>query len=182
MLRGYVLPSRRSAASAQIRELEASGVTLYYVEGKGAECFDVAFKSLRKGDGLAVATLADLALNRDELRERLSAIHDKGCYVLETKRNRDSRKHGIEMVLDAADELGQRRKGHDPKWAKKYGKLGGRPKAKRAMSREDAEKIWFDRRIETNSEALSRMTGWTLPAAYRAFGKSGRPAGKRAET
>lgn len=74
------------------------------------------------------------------------------------------------------------RKGHDPKWAKKYGKLGGRPKAKRAMSREDAEKIWFDRRIETNSEALERMTGWTLPAAYRAFGKSGRPAGKRAET
>lgn len=173
------MPSRRSAASAQIASLEAAGVTVIYVEGRKAENYEAAFRSVRKGQGLAVRTLADLATNRSELRERLAAIHAKGSYVVETDTGRDSRKDAADMIFDAADVLGQARKGHSSKLAAKFGAMGGRPKAKRAMSKVDAERIWFDRRIETNEEAIAQMDGWSMPAAYREFGKSGRPAGKR---
>jgi hypothetical protein len=53
------------------------------------------------------------------------------------------------------------------------------PLKKREMPTADAEKVWFDLRLEHNQDAIDRMPGWTHSAANRAFGPSGRPAGPR---
>jgi len=182
MLRGYVLPSRRAAASSQIAALEAAGVTVIYVEGRDGETFDEALKSLRKGDAMTVARLSDLADTRRELRDRMAAIHAKGCYVRETATGRDSLKDAADMIFDAADVLGQSKKGHDPAKAREFGSRGGRPRMDRGISDAEAEAHWFDMRHATNIEALKHMGKWTEDAAWRKWGASGRKTGPRRST
>lgn len=179
MLRGYALQSRRSAASSQEQALRDAGVTVVYLEGRGPEGFDALLASLRKGDAVAVVRLADIAIDRKQLRKRVEAVHEKGCHIVETDTKRDSRKHALQMVFDAHEMLTHAGKGHNSERASKYGAMGGRPPKKRAMAKADAEKVWFDLRHERNADALKNMSGWTASAAYREFGASGRPKGPR---
>lgn len=179
MLRGYALQSRRSAASSQEQALRDAGVTVVYLEGRSAETFDALLASLRRGDALAVVRLADLAINRKQLRKRVEAVHEKGCHIVETDTKRDSRKHALQMVFDATEMLTHAGKGHNSERASKYGAMGGRPPKKRTMATADAKIVWFDIRHERNGDALKSMPGWTTSAAYREFGPSGRPKGPR---
>lgn len=181
MLRGYVLHSRRSAASGQEKALREAGVAAIYVEGKNEQTFDAAFRSLRPGDGLTVVRLSDLANDRRELRRRIKAIHDRGCYVHEQATGRDSREPDklSEMIFEATDILAQVKKGHDPKKAREFGSRGGRPRMDRGITDADAEKHWFDMRHATNTDALKHMGEWTESAAWRKFGASGRKTGPR---
>lgn len=158
MLRGYVLPSRRAAASSQIEALEAAGVTVIYQEGKGIQSFEYALRSLRKGDALAVKNLADLANDRRELQRRMKLIHERGAYVKEVATGRDSRSDAADMVFDAADILAQTRKGHDPAKARLYGARGGRPGHQwTEPQREMIERHWYDMRHKTNDEAIDAI-------------------------
>lgn len=180
MLKGFVLPSRRASASAQHTALEAAGVLVRYEEGK-AEGFADLLRSLRKGDGVAVRRLSDLGNNRRELRARLDAIHKKSGYLVETATKRDSRKSSDlqNMIFDAADDLGQSGKGRDPDVARRNGAKGGRPRIDRGVTDEEAEKHWFDMRHATNEDALAKMGRWTITAAWRKWGPSGRKTGPR---
>lgn len=185
MHRGYALKSRRSAVSGQVEALEAAGVTVIYVdEGKKTDAFADLLSSLRRGDALSVVKFSDLASNRADLQERLKAIHAKGCYVEEVSTGRDSRdlNDTADMIFEAADTLGQNRKGHDPKTARKYGMRGGRPRKDRGISDEDAEKHWFDSRHASNEDALKHMGAWDGQAAWRKWGPSGRKSGPRPKT
>lgn len=183
MLKGFVLPSRRASASAQHTALEAAGVQVRYEDGK-TEGFDDLLRSLRKGDGVAVRRVSDLGNNRRELRARLDAIHKKQCHLIETSTKRDSRKPDDlrDMIFDAADDLGQSGKGRDPAIARKNGAKGGRPRIDRGVTDEEAEKHWFDMRHATNEDALAKMGKWTITAAWRKWGPSGRKTGPRRET
>jgi len=176
MLRGYALQSRRSAASSQEQALEAAGVPEIYVEGRGDESFDVLLQSLRPGDTLAVVRLADLAANRRQLRKRVEAVTAKECHFRETATGRDSRKKGhlAGMIFDATETLTHSGKGHDPEKAREYGSRGGRPRKDRGISDADAEKHWFDLRHATNADAIRHMGKWTIGAAWRKWGASGR--------
>jgi hypothetical protein len=167
MLRGYVLHSRRSAASTQEKALSEAGVTVVYVEGKNQMTFNDLFRSLRPGDGLAVMRLSDLANDRRELQRRVKATHDKGCYIHEQSTGRDSRKPTqlAEMIFEATDRLAQVRKGHSPKKAREFGSRGGRPgfewtDAQRAM----IEKHWYDMRHPLNSDAVAAINEELKPA------------------
>lgn len=134
---------------------------MIYQEGRGAETFEAAVRSLRKGEALAVRHVSDLAKNRDELRERIKAVHAKKSYVLETATGRASNNPDdlAEMIFDAADNLGQRRKGLDSKRASEYGSRGGKPPipwtaAQRAM----IESHWYNTKLfATNAEAVAAM-------------------------
>jgi hypothetical protein len=160
--------------------LEAADVLVRYEEGK-TEGFADLVRSLRKGDGVAVRRLSDLANNRRELRARLDVIHKKHSYLIETGTKRDSRKPDDlrDMIFDAADDLGQSGKGRDPAVARRNGAKGGRPRLDRGISDEEAEKHWFDMRHATNTVAITYMGKWTESAAWRTWGPSGRKTGPR---
>lgn len=180
MSRGYVLPSRHASASAQLKALEAAGVTNTYVEGRNAETFEEVLRALRDGERLSVDHLWNLAADRRELRRRMEAVHAKGGYIYEASTGRDSRVDAAAMVFDAADVLGQVRKGHDPKKAREFGKRGGRPRKDRGISDKDAEAIWFNTvTYSTNADAVKHMGKWTESAAWRRWGPSGRKNGPR---
>lgn len=183
MLRGYALQSRRSAASSQEEALRAAGVTEIYIEDRTNAVFDAALKSLRAGDSIAVVALADLARNRRELRKRMDAIHERRCEVHETSTGRNSRKKTdlAAMIFDATEILTHAGKGHDPEKARQYGSRGGRPRKDRSISDADAEKHWFDIRHATNADAIKHMGKWTIGAAWRKWGASGRKTGPRRE-
>lgn len=178
---GYVLKSRRSSVKVQEDELRAHGVKALLVEGQVGHTFEHVLKQLQPGDRVKVRTISDLALNRRELRRRMLAIHAKGAHVFEisTGRRSSDKDQAIEMVFDGADQITNKGRGHSSAKATEYGSKGGRPKSKRSMSREEAEKIWFDTRHGTNDAALAKMLGWNLQAAYREFGGSKRPPGPR---
>lgn len=157
-------------------------MTEVYVEGRDGQAqFDAALKSLRKGDHLAVVRLADLAANRRQLRKRIEAVDARGCFIFETATKRDSRKKAdlAAMIFDATETLTHSGKGHDPEKAREYGSRGGRPRKDRGVTDEEAEKHWFDMRHATNADAIKHMGKWTIGAAWRKWGASGRQTGPR---
>jgi hypothetical protein len=138
--------------------------------------FKLQVARLRPGDAVEVESLADLANDRgtlSELRDRLTAIHDKGCYVLEKSTGRKSNTPRVgDMIFDAAKRL---KKGLPSKVAKDNGRKGGRPPKVRETPKDMAELHWFNSRHRTDDDALIKMKGWTKSAAWRTFGPSGRP-------
>lgn len=182
MKRGYIRPSIRHSEHGQRAILMQAGVEVIYVEGQ-FENIREYIASLRDGDDASVVTLARLGPNRQMLRTYIGQIHDKGCVIVEEKTGRrlDTSEAMAIAVLDAVDELAQDRRAHAPDDARRYGKLGGRPK-KEKMSKPAAEKIWFDTRIKSVAEAMARMEGWSTRMAYREFGPRGVSVGRPPKT
>ena len=143
--------------------------------------FDDQLKRVRKGDGVKVPTLADLAPDMKTLRERLEKIHARGNYVVDDAGRRSNTPDVAGMILDAADVL---RKGPPPVISRTNGaKSPGAPRKVRELSPDKAELIWLNvRKYKTNAEALAHMPGWTMAAAHRYFGKSGRASPGRPKT
>ena len=155
-------------------------MTVVYVDGRNGVTFDDAVKSLRAGDQIAVVRLADLALNRRQLRKRIELVHSKRCSVFETSTGRDSRKKGaLDMIFDATETLTHAGKGHDPEKAREFGSRGGRPRKDRGVTDADARVHWFSMEHDTNEDALKHMGKWTITAAWRKWGASGRKTGPR---
>ena len=138
-----------------------------------ADKTDTVIETLRRGDALEVEHLRDIADTLSEMYRKLEEIHKRGAHVLEKATKRRSDKHIIAMMRDATPYL---KKGLSPQQARANALIGGgRPKADREMSFEDARNIWKDLDIITNEAAIRKMKGWNMSAAYRHFGKSGRP-------
>ncbi len=134
---------------------------------------DTIMGTLRRGDMLEVEYMRDLGQTQSELLARLNKVRKLGCHVYETATKRSTKTRAAEMIADALPYL---RKGLPRPVARANGKKGGRPPDKRAMSKDDAERIWFDLRIKTNRAAIKKMKDWNLSAAYRQLGASGRPS------
>jgi len=143
--------------------------------------FDQTIKRARKGDGVKVPTLAAIAPDMKKLRERLDKLHARGNYVVDEQGRRSDTPAVAGMILDAADVL---RKGPPPAVSRENGaKSPGAPRKVREMPADKAELIWINvRKYKTNRDALAHMPGWTLSAAHRAFGNSGRPRPGRPKT
>lgn len=155
-------------------------MTVVYVDGRNGVTFDDAIRSLRPGDQVAVVRLADLALNRKQLRKRIEIVHSKRCSVFETSTGRDSRKNGaFDMALDAMEMLTHAGKGHDPAKAREFGLRGGRPRKDRGISDAEARVHWKSLDYATNAEALKHMGKFNEQTAQRRFGPSGRQTGPR---
>jgi hypothetical protein len=166
MLRGYVLHSRRSAASAQEKALREAGVEVIYIEGKLGDLAS-CIRSLREGDDLAVNQMSDLANDRATLRKVVKAVHDKGARVLEvgSKRRSDNPADLAEMIFEATDRLAQVRKGHSSKKAREYGARGGRPGFEWTDAQHTMiERHWFDMRHKTNADAIAAINEELKPA------------------
>jgi hypothetical protein len=143
--------------------------------------FKEAIRRVRKGDGVKVPTLASIAPDMKKLRERLDKLHARGNYVVDAQGRRSDTPAVAGMILDAADVL---RKGPPPIVSRTNGaKSPGAPRKVREMPPDRAEQIWTNvRKYRTNAEALKAMPGWTMAAAHRYFGKSGRASPGRPRT
>lgn len=130
-------------------------------------------RTLRPGDGLKVRRLADLGKTMVDVLALMDTVHGRGAYVAETSTGRRSDKHAVEMIRDSLPHL---RKGMTRRKAKIAGRKGGRPREDdRRMPLEKAKPIWRDTvDYKTNAAALEHMPGWSLAAANRYIGPSGR--------
>ena len=112
--------------------------------------------------------------NRDRIAEIVDRIHDRGAVVLELKSGRRTDERGVSLMADAIREFAnERRKGLDGKAGAKA--RWGTPKR---MSDKQAKQVW-DNTALTVTQAISKMSGWTVATAYRRLGKRGVPPGRR---
>ena len=134
---------------------------------------DKAIRSLRPGDTLKVDRLAELATTLRELRTIIKMVHDRGAQIYERTTLRESKGEGaIEMALDAAAEV---RKGPPAPVSRVNGARGGRPAKVRETPDDLAKSRWKDIvTYKRDQDAIVDMPGWTISAAWRAFGRSGR--------
>lgn len=178
--------SRRAPLRAQIKLLRAAGVeTIYNAE---EQTVDSLVRALRLGDEVKVTTLARLAKHRRDLGRIVDAIHDKGAVVVEvvSGRRSDNARDHAKMIFDAVDEIASDGRGLPSEVAKTFGKMGAAARAATLeaarMPRHEAEKHWFDARNATTGDALAKMPGWALPAAYKYFGPRKLGAGRPRRT
>lgn len=133
-------------------------------------------------DGVPKALLRDLKFRR-RLRKPITKAQAQKIWNDSSLRWQEARSlmPGWSSQRIAA-ELGPRkgkRKGHSPEKAREYGSRGGRPRKDRGVTDEEAEKHWFDMRHATNADAIRHMGKWTIGAAWRKWGASGRQTGPR---
>lgn len=183
-LRGYVRNSIRHSANGQRKRLEAAGVSVIYEEGVGGEDWSAFARALRKGDTVAVTSLARVAGTRDGIRAALDDVFAKGCVLVEVDHSRrtDVPKELYSMVLDAVDELSGDRKAFTPAEARRAANKRWKDQRAERTPKDVARRAWFDTaryRLIPQALASADMQGWTEREAYRAFGKRGNGLGGR---
>ena len=182
--RGFVRNSIRHPASGQRKRLEAAGISVIYEDGVGGEDWDAFARALRKGDTVAVTSLARVAGTRDGIRAALDDVFRIGCVLVEVDKDRRSDKPEMlySMVLDAVDELSGDRKAFTPAEARKAANKRWKDQRVERTPKKQAERVWLNwQRYRLISDALASpdMQGWTAREAYRAFGKRGSGLGGR---
>lgn len=131
---------------------------------------------MRDGEFLGVVDgLLAFGHTRRQIGKAVALIHSWGATVLDVETGRDSCRHGVSMLnaaLDppkpSAEYLAQLQEERREAWRQKH----------RVMPKGKAYPIWRDP-VLSLPEKLARMDGWTKDMAYRAFGPTGRPAGRR---
>jgi hypothetical protein len=173
MLRGFIRSSASGGYAAQKAALTATGVRSIYADDER----DDLVKSLRKGDGVAVARLDCLASSKPDLRWALDGtdgkpngyrgVFLKKNYVLDLEtgaEHRDAR--SVESVLRATDAWANEARGRRTRPSRG----GGRPRKKRT-DKHVAFAAWKDLvKYPTMADALASeaMAGWSKSAATRA--------------
>lgn len=174
-VRGWVRGTPRHPARRQHAELIDKCGAVY--DAVRDDVLDY-IKWLREGDIALVTTLARLANHRDEVQKLVKLIHQKKCVILEadTGRRSDKVEDLADMAFDAARELANDKKTHSRADAVRIGNLGGQPKKERSAVSEAAV-FWKNTNLSPD-EALKRMPGWSMRAAYRDIGPRGMGAGR----
>jgi len=143
-----------------------------------------------QGDEIWVAVLPVLAKNRHELRAVLADLAKAGASILEGSTGWKSlAPHEPQlMAINALDYFAKGSRGFaDPAASgRKGGKASGEKARNARMPDSLARAFWLDPTIVSDADAVTRMNSdprfhreWTKITAYRKFGKSGRPPGRR---
>ena len=186
MKRGHIRIGKGFGKDGQEKILAAAGVTNTYI-GQ----IDAAIRSVRKGEVLYCVGLRGLAGSKDGIKAALKALHGKGAAAVDAATGRRSDGPcGADLALEAAVELSNERQG-GARFSRLHGRKGGEAAAKTKAGRrtptDKAQRIWLDKSISTNDEALAKINSfgyshdWSERAAYNQFGSPGRPAGRRSQ-
>ena len=182
MKRGWVRASPRMREKRQLEAMKEHQVEAVYVNGDD-EAVEDFVRSLRPGDEAVAYSMDRLARRRSELQEVIAGIHQRGAVFVElsTGRRSDDRDALANMIFDAANALARDGTAQQVRAARRNGALGGRPKKTDRMSVTEAKREWFDVRNATIYDAVAKMPGWSIRAAYREFGPRGigRPGPRR---
>lgn len=175
-LRGWVRGSPGYPVETQLEALATAGVKtkMIYGAAKGETVGDM-IDGLAAGDVLVVhgthrlgATLAQYAAVLDQLRRKRITIKDTEFGAEITGRELVA---ASMVARDRSILLGEAR----------IDAAGLRKRIPGRMKREDAEAVWRDMSVPTDSEA-ARRARWGRRTMYETFGKSGRPQGRKAAT
>jgi hypothetical protein len=131
---------------------------------------------MRKGETLGVVDgLRAFGTTKRPVKAAVARFHGQGATIVDIESGKDSRTHGIEMLDEiekpakpSAEYLAQLQEERREAWRQKH----------RVMPKEKAYIRWKDP-VMSVKEKLDLMFGWTKDMAYRAFGPTGRPAGRR---
>lgn len=167
---GYIRPSIRHKAGEQRRALETAGADPIYEEGKNGETWAAVLRSLRKGDTVAVTSLARLGGTRATVREALADIERRGAKLLIVGHGLDIHIPSADAGLGCADELSDDRRRFTPAEAKRAADKSWRNRRVERTSKAEALEIWQDtKRYPTAAEALAhpKMAGWRPEAAAK---------------
>lgn len=185
-IRGYVRAKQRLTAAAQVAALDPSCGDRIYTEGNGPETLDIAVRSLRKGDVLAVYRLHVLAApkrtTRDNPRRALwdaiRAVEARGASILEVDTGRSTLKprERDDMIADAIEAITKAGRSLTARQARARGSKGGAP-AREFTDDEirQAREHWFSLKHRTNADAVKAAgPRWTEYQMRKHFDKSGR--------
>lgn len=187
MRTGYAEDQPGFSQKRQEAILIASGVPANRICGKGhtAATLASALRILRGKEVLETASgLRALGSSRKVIMEQLAVIKKAGRVVMDTETKERSDADGAEMLDRALAKIRYEKTMPGPERAKEIGAKGGKAKginaARKRMAENSARRIWLDKRIATNAEAVAKMEGWSRETAYSHFGPSGRPPGRAA--
>lgn len=181
MLRGYGRMKAQGGTKAQSAAFEAAGIKAVYWDDDR----EAAISSLRKGDGLAVRRLGDLATSKPDLRWALigedkrtsfKGVFARGNFIRDLELGVDLKTMpAVEAVLRATEDWAKERRTLPRRESVEHGKKGGRPRAKRT-DKHTAMKAWRDLvKYPTQAAALAspEMKGWSKSAATRSIKNGG---------
>jgi hypothetical protein len=175
-LRWWVRATPRHSEKSQIAAGEAAGAGNFYIAGQQSLADVVA--DTRHGDTVGMTTPSRISSVRKEHAVFFKAVHKRGGHLMSVnpKLSTNTPLGAAEFMAHAADELATDARSLSPKQARENQKLAAeslRKKHRTLKTSDDVAKaVWYDRKIEPNSEKLSRpqMRGWTEKTAYRRLG------------
>lgn len=188
---GYINPRPKFTDKQQRDILNAAGITddRIWTEGYRKQDLKTAVAAARDGILQCAHGMRALAGGRREVDIAMDYIEFKKCVVYDPvtkwRSDRDARKMYAAMV----SALNQEQRGLNIRKSRQGGNTRAALIEADRLPREQAEKIWFNkRRFRTNEDACKHMNdlqppkrddheGWNPQIARRKFGKSGRDRG-----
>jgi hypothetical protein len=172
--RGYAAKKEDRAALAKDAGIPVSSVRCAEIE---KEAFPNPTWTMRKGELLAVRSLADLGVDRWQIAEAVEFIRAQGADVIEVPAGRVAGA-GVAMLNEALSRIHGKQRRMTPEEAKAKAEARHAARLKNRMKPEDAIKFWRASRYKRYQDALKHMTGWTKQEAYDKLGPRNTGAGR----
>lgn len=183
-LRGWIRVSTRHDEKIQRDALAKVGCEAIHVCGEYS--FLEFVEGLRKGEIVTVTTLGRITNSLDELKKFLKAVHAKKCHVWEVDTDRHSTDAAqvADMVLEAVSEQRGDRRAPTQKQARELQKSSvesrRKNEARRRTSEAEAQAVWYNPHLTLPQKLKSAgFRGWSPATAYRKFGSTRSPLGRR---
>lgn len=166
--RGYA-PNKKA-----VDRLMAAGLLRGQIyEAEKGETWDKI--SMRSGESLGVVDgLRAFGLGKRTITKAVDRFHGQGATILDVETGKNSRTNG-HVMFDVA--TGPRRLTDQDKEIMAEERASKFRKKHGMASKAEAHKIWHT--IGPSVDAKVAATGWSKGALYKAFGKTGSPAGRR---
>lgn len=188
----YIRATARHPESAQRSSLAKLSPDRVIVDSRDGSQFESVARMVRKDDEVIVTHVHLLATSVEQIAARMIAVNRRGGAVVETSTGRrsDRIEDAILMIAGARHQIAGDKKVHSKSEARRKGKLGAEARGRwvdqfSATTLRDLRAIWRSRDYDSNVAALAAMddrggvVGWSIMLAWRAFGSSGRPGGRR---
>ncbi len=189
---GYVRHSKHLTAARQVAILMAAGVDRIriHVHGDGAECLLSAINSIRAKERLLWCARGMRALGDSmvQIREAMVLVKKKRVIIYDPETKLREDRDGYLMYSTADRQIRTAKTGINPDRSARGGAaIAAKRKADR-LADDKARVVWTDPKIPTDAQACAKMNrlhqpkiygGWNPGLAYRLFGSSKRPRGRR---
>lgn len=194
MKTGYINPRRSFTLKAQAEILEAAGVpaSRIYVEGERGENLAAALKAARDNLIHVADGMRGLGASAKAIREAMVLVEKHGKVIVDAARKQRSDKDRWTMYDWACGKVVAEKNGLTSRTSRKGADTRAAMIANDRLEDAEAERVWKDKRFADAKAACAYMNelhppkllhlhkGWTPQIAFRHFGGSDRPRGRKA--